>query len=292
MSFVCSSLLAASLALAQAGPSSRPASQATSASGRVADIYGELTVIYELGDGSLRAKESWRFRNDAGTLKNPQNFKLMLPKDARRINLDENSAPFEISGSQIEITRSLSQGDQNLGLTYEIPLDSGAAATNRNFPFKVGGIRLIMEDTAGLEVTTSVASSKRTRDLNGIVFAIWDLEAVLPGQNIKVDISGLPSRGTWMRTLMLLASVAVLVWMILSLTQSAPTNADVHTSAPQSVMSASARKTRLLQALELLEDEHTAQALDEEQYRRRKKTLLNQLASAMREQNLEQGSSP
>lgn len=291
MSFCIAALTLTSALLTQTGPSSRPASQAVRSGGAITDLYGEVSVIYELGENSLRAKESWRFRNEGAFRLDPKLFRLSLASDLKRARLDEDSAPFQLVGTEITLTSGLGPGEHNLGLTYEVPLDSGTRKTERSFPFRVGGVRVIMESTPGLEVTSSIASTRRTRDLNGIVFAIWDLQAIAPGQVMKVTLSGLPSRGTWMRTFMLIASVLVLLWMVVALRGVPPSNESVQANAPRSVMSATARKTRLLQALELLDKDLETSVLDQKQYERRQKALLKELASTMRQQELEQGSS-
>ena len=291
MNLSLASLTLVSVLLSQSGPASRPVSQPARVGGQITDIYGEVTVIYELGEGTLRAKESWRFRNEGAFRLDPKVFSLSLPKDLKRARLDEDSAPFQLNETEITLSAGLGPGEHNLGLTYEIPLSSGSNTTTRRFPFRVGGARVIMENTPGLEVSSSIAASKRIRDLNGIVFAIWDLQAFAPGQAMEIDISGLPSRDTWMRTLTIIASILVLIWMVIALRSESPSQEAIQAQAPKSVMSAGARKTRLLQALELLEQDLEEASLDQKQYERRQKALLKELASTMRQQELEQGTS-
>ena len=289
MSLSLTNLAFVSILLSQAGPASRPGSQPAQVGGQITDLYGEVTVIYELGENTLRAKESWRFRNEGAFRLEPKLFQLGLPKDLKRARLDEDSAPFQLNETDITLTAALAPGEHNLGLTYEIPLESGSTKTTRRFPFQVGGARVIMENTPGLEVSSSIAASKRSRDLNGIVFAIWDLQAIAPGQAMEISLSGLPSRDTWMRTLTIIASMLVLVWMVVALRGETPSEDEVQANAPKSVMSAGARRTRLLQALELLEQDLRDASLDQKQYERRQKALLKELASTMRQQELEQG---
>jgi len=250
-----------------------------------------MTVIYELSENALRAKESWRFRNEGGALIAADKFKLNLPENARRIVLDEDSKPFEIKDQSIYHAAPLPVGELNLGIAYELPLDGDTALTLRNFPFSLGGARIISENLPGIEFTSSVQASKRTRDLNGIIFAIWDLGGVKPGQTLELKLSGLPTRGTLLRDLTIVCIIFILIWMTWALRQAAPSTDEMLIDTPRSIMSAGARKTRLLQALEVLDQDLASATIDEKQYTRRQKALLKELATTMRSCQLEEGSS-
>jgi|GEM_PF-3314402 len=281
-----------SLAIAQAGPTSRPASQPSSpVGGNITDLYAELTVIYELGDDALRAKESWRFRNEGSFQLSPELFQVALPSGSRRIRLDENSAPFSLSGTTLRLDSPLKPGEHDLGLSYELPLSGGAADIQQYFAFRMGGVRMIMENMPGLQLNASVKVSKRTRDLNGIVFAIWDLSGFATGQEMKVDISGLPTKQTWMRDLTLASCVLILLWMGLSLLRKTPASSSTPLIYQHNIMSASARKTRLLDALNALSEDLEQNVIQQEQFERRQKALLTELAATMRQHDLEQGTS-
>ena len=278
------------LTVAQAGPASRPASQAVvPVGGKITDLYAELTVIYELGDNALRAKESWRFRNEGSYQLTPELFQITLPAGTRRVRLDENSAPFNLSGTTLGLASPLPPGEHSLGLTYEFPLSGGSADIEQYFAFRMGGVRIIMENMPGLQLNASVQASKRTRDLNGIVFAIWDLSPFGPGQEMKVDISGLPTKQTWMRDLTLAACVLILLWMSFALLKGAPASTEGIVTHQQNLMSASARKARLLDALDALSEDLDQNVIEKEQFDRRQKALLKELAITLRQHELEQG---
>ena len=280
------------LAIGQSGPASRPASQAVApVGGKITDLYGELTVIYELGDNALRAKESWRFRNEGSSQLAPELFQITLPSGSRRIRLDENSAPFNLSGTTLGLESPLKPGEHNLGLSYEFPLSGGTAEIQQYFAFRMGGVRMIMENMPGLQLNTSVKASKRTRDLNGIVFAIWDLNGFTPGQEMKVDISGLPTKQTWMRDATLVSCVLILLWMSIALFRKTPDSSSAPLINHQNIMSASARKTRLLDALDALTEDLEQKVIEREQFERRQKALLKELAVTLRQHDLEQGTS-
>ena len=142
------------LAVTQTGPASRPASQAVvPVGGKITDLYAELTVIYELGDNALRAKESWRFRNEGSYQLSPELFQITLPAGTRRVRLDENSAPFNLSDTTLGLASPLPPGEHSLGLTYEFPLSGGSADIQQYFAFRMGGVRIIMENMPGLQST-------------------------------------------------------------------------------------------------------------------------------------------
>lgn len=290
MSAIALSNILLCLTVSQSGPASRPASQAVApVGGKITDLYAELTVIYELGDNSLRAKESWRFRNEGAFQLSPELFQITLPAGTRRTRLDENSAPFTLSGSTLGLSAPLMPGEHSLGLTYEIPLSRGSADIQQYFAFRMGGVRIIMENMPGLQLNASVQASKRTRDLNGIVFAIWDLSPFGPGQEMKVDISGLPTKQTWMRDVTLAACVLILLWMIIALVKPSKNDEVPAFAKHQNIMSASARRTRLLDALEALREDLANDVIEQKQFDRRQKALLKELAVTLRQSELEQG---
>jgi hypothetical protein len=283
-------ILVATLLPTQGQPSAQPSSQPSAINGSITDLYAEMTVIYELSENVLRTKESWRFRNDGRARIAAEQFSLALPEGALRIVLDEDSKPFKVDAQNIHYGGPLPLGEFNLGIAYDLPLKSGDILIRRSFPFRFSGARIITEDLPGLGFSSSLKAKKRTRDLNGIVFAIWDVGGVEPGQGIELTLSGLPTRGTMLRDLTFLASALVLLWMIWALRRASKTKTEFPSPiAAEGIMSGDSRKTRLLQALEVLDEDHKTSKIDEQQYARRQKALLKSLAHALRDRELEEG---
>ena len=276
------------VALAVPAQASRPASQPSPTGGKASEIYGEFTVIFELGDGSMNTQESWRLRNDSARTVAPSETRVPVPAGARKLHADEEGGPFvaEPDSSAFKAKRALGPGEHSVSGAYVLPVDGGTVRFSRRVPFNMGGARLILEESSGLALSSNVKATKRSRDLNGVKFAIWDLEAFAPGTQLDIEISGLPSRSTLPRSIALGAIALILLWMIWALkTGTAP---GAQATAPLGVLSAKARTDRIMRAVELLEAALAAEKITSEQHERRKKTLLKQLASTLRERSLEQ----
>jgi hypothetical protein len=272
-------------ALLLSQPSSQPAA-AAGGQGGAGDVYGELTIIYELAEKVLRTQESWTLRNMSGKEVPAQAVTIDLA-GVRKLRLDDSSIGFRASddGTRIVADRAIAQEDRTVSGTYEVPLSGSSLVVRRRLPFNMGRARVILEDSPGLSLSSNVTFTKRSRELNGLNFAIWDFPAMPPGQELELRFSGLPARATWPRSLAV--AIAFLIagggaWLLR--TRRVP-GAD-HTMA-LGPLSGKARRDRLVKAIELLKRDLDAGKIDEKRYQRRHEALMQELAVVLREIEIE-----
>ena len=276
------------LALATAGqPASQPAAPAAPG-GTAADVHGELTVIFELGDGILNTQESWRLQNLSGKLVPADQLTFAMPEGVSKLRLDEETpSPFEAAPDSSEIRGKgpMGPGDHTLAGAYQLKTDGSSVRFRRRVPFRMGGARLILEAMPNLTLTSNVKSTKRTRDLNGVKFSIWELDPFAAGTTLDITIDGLPAKRAWPRQAALALVALIIAWMLWSLTSGKAPGAQA--KARLGVLSAQARCDRIVRAFEILEADHADEKISDQQHARRKKALLKELAVALRESELE-----
>lgn len=278
--------LIATVALLLAQPASQPTGAPVAGGGKVSDLYGELTIIYELGENALNAQESWRIRNDSGRAVAAKDLDIDLPLGSRRVRLDEGSEPFAASpdGTSIEAEAPFGPGERAFGVSYQIPISGSSATLSRNLPFKMGGARVIMQNVGGLRIESNFKTDFRTSDLNGLEFGIWQVEGMAAGSDLTLTIGGLPSQPGWPRHAAVGLCIGILGWMVLMLRRD-------HVARAQrrpGVLSASARRDRLIKAIELLDADLVTDTIGADQHKRRHSTLMKQLAETLRELDIEE----
>lgn len=287
-------LAACALALpaaALAQPASQPASRPAAPGGKASDIQAELTVIYEIGEQALNTQESWRLSNGGGKLVSADDAAIDLPPTATRLRLDADVRGFLAAedSKSIRPNGPIGPGDHGVSGAYQITFSGDEATLRRRVPFSLRGARIIMENVPGLEVTTNVQSERRVRELNGLEFAIWDTAPVPAGGELVLTLRGLPTRPTWPRNLAMAVAIAIVGWMIWSLTRREEQAA---AGGPLGALSAHARKERIVAAIELLERDHAEGKVEDKRYQRRHAALMKDLAAALREEAVQAGKVP
>lgn len=271
-----------------AQPASRPASAPAELGATAGDVYGELTMIFEVGEEAINTQESWRLDNRSPKAVAPELLTIRLPAGARKLRLDGDTKPFVAleDSSGIEAEGPLPPGEGSVSGAYQLPIDGSASTLRRPLPFRMGGVRLIMENIAGLELETNVRNTRRVKELNGLEFAIWDLDATPAGTELEIRLRGLPSRARWPRNLTVATMIGILVWMVVMLVRGRGETVAHH--ARLGTLSAAARRDRLVRAIELLDEQLAEDRIPADQHRRRHQTLLKDLAAVLRELDVEE----
>jgi hypothetical protein len=273
------------LLAAQAGPASQPASQpAMGPAGRASDVSAELTIIMELGENAVHVQENWFLRNPAGKSVPASELAIVSPAGAKFLRLDEqNAGGFKAreDSTVLESTRPLGPEGTDVTSGYILDAKGSSITFDRAVPFSLRSARLIIPDFDGLTLSTSHPTNRRTRDLNGQRFAVYDLTAIPAGTTLPITLDGLPSQNAWPRRVALVAVFGIVAWMAWALkTRAVPGSSE---SVQLSPLSSRARRDQIVKAIEVLERDFREQKISEKKYQRRKDELMSELAGALRE---------
>jgi hypothetical protein len=277
------SVLVALLALAQ--PASQPASQPNlPAGGTAQDVTAQVTMILEPDEQHVKASESWSFSNSGGRLVDASALYIPLPAGSRRLSLDENgSEGFQGAedASRVAATAPLGASPASVAFAFLWAMDGGTAQQRRSIPVNVNGMRVIIEDIPGVEVSSNLAFTRRVRELNGLNFVVMDFTQPLPaGGSFELTVSGLPSRTTLPRTAALLAVAGLIGWFVLQLGGARAKGGE---ATPMGALAAPARRDRIVKALELLERDRAEDKITDKRHARRHAELMKELADVLRE---------
>lgn len=264
-----------------AGPASAPASRPSLAHGGTGrDVQADLTVIYEIDEHHLKTQESWSLSNTSNKRIEPGALVFVLPENTRRLRLDENTPGFAApdAGGRFFATAPLLDGAHGIGAAYLTDFEGASVTVRRRTPVNLRSVRLIIQKVPGLRFSASMPHQSRDRDLNGLEFAIFTLGPIPAGDAFAYTFDGLPAQSAVPSYLALALCLGMVAWMVFSLLQPRPKPA--HTMG---VLSAEARRDRLLKALELLERDRAENKIEPRRYARRHEALMSELADVLRE---------
>lgn len=279
-------LLAAAISLLGQGPSSQPASPPAASSTDISQASAQVTIIHELGDQALRTQESWAIVNNGTSPIDPSVLTITYPT-IRLLRLDEDVQGFEAAEDRqtIRATRPLAPGTSAVSGAYILDTQRGTASYKRRFPVEVEVLRVILEEAPNLKLVSNIEATRRNRDLNGIKFAIWDFATIPANQEVSIEVSGIPYKPTWPKNLTLALAVLIVLWAGWAIRSGQVPGGEK--SGVLTPLSASARKDRILRAIEILDRDLEQEKLSENRYRRRHEDLTKQLAVVLRELDLE-----
>lgn len=276
------------VALAAAGqaPSSQPASQPGTVTQDLRGVSAQITIIHELGDQSLRTQESWAIANHAGASIDPKLLTIEFPR-IRLLKLDDDVQGFEASEDRqtVRATRPLPPGTGSVSGAYILDTARGTATYRRRFPVEVEVLRVILEEAPGLTMVSNVEATRRSRDLNGIKFAIWDFARIPAQQEVNIEIRGIPYKSVWPSRVTLALAALIVLWAAYAIRTGRVPGTGV--AGGLNPLSAAARRERILRAIQLLDRELAEEKVTENRYRRRHEDLTRQLAVVLRELDLE-----
>lgn len=259
------------------GAASRPAT--TGPIGKVGPevLRAQATFILEIDEKKLRAQESWQIQNPSNGAVPASALVFGLGNGTSKVALDENTPGFELreGDDSVRASQDLGPGMAGFGAAYFIEKTGGSVTLNRTFPVMTQG-RIILPSLDGVRLETSMPTSMRTRELDGIVWQIYEYTDVVGP--VRLTLTGLPTPATWPRDLMLVLCGLAVVWMVVSLLRTPKL-----TPAPITVASAETRREQLLRAIELLEQDRRDGVLDGARFANRRKALLAELAQVLAE---------
>jgi hypothetical protein len=265
-----------------------PPAQPVPAAGTARDVSAQLTMIIETGENQLNVQETWNLKNRGGGTIPAAALEIPLPRGAKFARVEEKVRAFRVAESMmsIEATEPMPPGDRDLMEGYIYDANDGSADMQRPIPFAVENARFIIQDFPGLSVSTSARSEKRTRDLNGRTFAIYDMTQLPMGVPLSISITGLPSHTLWPRRLALAGVFAILAWMVFALsTKSVPgKEGEEPIIGP---LSPHAKRDQIVKAIEVLERDFKEEKVKEKRFQRRHAELLKELGTVLKEIELE-----
>ena len=263
------------------GPTSAPASRPALARGGTGqDVQGDLTLIFEIDEHHLKTQESWTLSNSSGKQIEPRQLVFVLPEQTRRLRLDDNIKGFTApeAGRRFLATQPLQAGNHGIGAAYLTKLNGDSVTIQRRIPVNLRTTRVIIENVSGLKFSSSIPHESRVRDLNGLEFAIFTLGPIPAGGTLEFSFDDLPSNSTAPAYIALAMCFALVGWMVFALFQPAPRNVQT-----MGVLSAEARRDRLVKAIELLERDRAEDRIKPKRYTRRYEELMTDLADVLRE---------
>ncbi|MBX2813358.1 MAG: hypothetical protein KTR25_16200 [Myxococcales bacterium] len=270
--------------------SSQPSSAPAGAPASKSELRSQATFILELDENHMKVQENWQIQNPTSGFVPAKDLVFSLGDGARRLTVDEDVVGFEANeaGTVISAKRALGPGSHGFAGAYLAPVHDGRLRFSRRFPVPIQAGRVIVEDIAGLDLKANIPLSRRTRDLNGLSFVIFDFNQVPADSLFEFQVTGLPSRNGWPRTIAFGLCGLALIWMLYALLNN-PQRDQVHQT--MGALSAEARREQLLKALELLEEDRQAGKIVDKQHDRRHASLMRELADVLREQDIVQRSS-
>lgn len=275
-------ITAIALLLAAQQPSSQPAGPA---SGSPADVVAEVTFLFEIGEKSLGATENWNLGSQGKTIAATA-LAFEIHDGAKKVKVDDKSG-FHVEEGTLRLTSNQPlTDDRPISISYETPFSGSKIVLRRTLPFNMSRARVVFEDLPGFRLETVPESVKRTRDLNGIKFAIWDFPSMPPGTQLELIATGLPSKPVWPKFLAVFAALAIAAWAVWALINHRAPGADAALAIGP--LSGRARRDRLVKAIELLKRDFEASQLNEKQYARRHEALMQELAVVLREIEIEE----
>ncbi|MBI2376212.1 MAG: hypothetical protein HYV07_19620 [Deltaproteobacteria bacterium] len=268
--------------LAQDVPASGP-SEATG--GALSDLTAELTMVVEVEEDRVNVQETWTFHNTSGRAI-ADRLSIDLPSGARRLNLDEKITGWKgrDNFTGIDSTAPIPSGDTQLDAIYQLSAKGSAINVQRRIPIQLNAMRVIAEELPGIALTSSLKPARRKRDFNGIAYAIWDFSPISSGVSLDVRIAGLPSREGWSKLAALGACALTVLWAIFAVVTGKAPGAGREVLGP---LSPRARRDRVIRAIELLEQDRREDKVTDKKYSRRHEELMQELASTLREIDLE-----
>jgi hypothetical protein len=277
--------LLASIAQAPEAPASQPAAQ--QASGTARDVTADLTIIFELGERELNVQEDWQLSTNGKTVPASE-IHIPAPRGARGVRVEERTGKgFHANETMtgIDATESIS-GSRSFTSGFLYNITSDPVAFSRPLPFALHEGRIVVQDVPGLSVSANVETHRRTHDMNGHSFVIFDIQSMPTNGTLDITLSNLPSHTAWPKRAALAAIAGIIVWMIWALKTRAVPGAE---GAEPSFgpLSAHARRDQIVKAIEVLENDFREERVKEKKYERRHKELMKELATVLREIDLE-----
>ena len=134
-----------------------------------------------------------------------------LPREARGATVLEGSSPQAVAaGARLRVTGPFAPGSTHVEAAYELPYSGGVVAVNQAFPAALDRVTILVSQIGGLTLKSPQLASLQPTSRSGQEVLVGTGPGLAAGQSLSFEITGLPHRATWPRTLALtLASIIV-----------------------------------------------------------------------------------
>jgi hypothetical protein len=279
--------LFAALALAQpapSAPSSQPSSQpASGAQGTSRDVNGDLALVIEIAENDLSIQENWTLSPAGGKQIPAAEIRFFAPENSKLLRMDQEAQGFRVTENMraVEATAALTS-QRTIAFGYLLSKTGSSALFTKILPVPISGGRIIVQDLPDLSVKVNVGEVvPRKRDLNGLMFAIYDLPPMSQGADLSITLRGIPSKTKWPKFGAAGVALAIIGWMIWALVMRAAPGRDP--AVAHSPVSAMARRDQIVKAIEVLERDLAAEKVKPKKFERRHSELMKELALVLRE---------
>ena len=248
-------------------------------------LKSQVFLSFELEESYLKVQESWQIENPTNGHVPAEDIVYALGGNIRNLKLDEDVMGFATKegSTVIRATGPIRPGSTHFAFSYRLPVSgSGRADVRRRLSIPITSGSIVAEDIEGVDVSGSLEFS-HTADLNGLNFRVFRMANLNREQELVIQFTNLPFHNAVPRYIAFALSGAAFVWLIWGLT-----TIPISNTSQKGALSAEARREQLVRALEILEEDRSSGQIEGKKYERRRKGLMADLASVLREVHLAQ----
>lgn len=198
-----------------------------------------------------------------------------LPSEATGAGLLEGGSPLAtVKGRRVTIAGTLPSGVTTVPVAYRIESWGDTWTLSQTFPLPVVDVALVVQKVGGMRLSSPSAPTVRDTQLQGSPFIMGTGASVPAGTPLQLTLSGLPHRSRMPVYVTLTIAGALVAWGAwMAMSQSGAS------SAAQAARrrDLEARRDRGLSALAALERRRAARALNDDDYREERESLVADL---------------
>lgn len=147
----------------------------------------------------------------------PSPVVLDLPDGAFGTSLLEGSSPqAKVSGNRVSIAGPFKPGRTTVQIAYQLASAGAARTIVQQFPAALDGFSVAVQKVGDLRLQSPQITRQQDVNAEGRPFVLGNGPAVPVGRAVTLDLSGLPHRDTWPRSVSLVLVIAILAggfWM-------------------------------------------------------------------------------
>ena len=168
-----------------------------------------LLLVGDEGNKSLSGVEVVTLVNDSDRayipdLSQPINMDFLrfsLPRGSTGLDVGSNLS----GGGTINVgigfgfTAPVPPGSHQVTYSYHVPYDKSRIVLDYSFPMGADSFNVLMEDDLGSINDPRVLSSGAQTDVGGTLYSSWEASGFLPGEDLIIELVGLPRPTVWSR---------------------------------------------------------------------------------------------
>jgi hypothetical protein len=212
------------LLVALGGISAAPAPDAKPVAGTVT-LGGETRIIVELDDDTLTVFYVLDVVNGGAAPVNPATPVVFdLPRGAMSPGLMEGSSPqAEVKGGRVTFSGPFKPGRTSAQFAFGLPPAGETRTIEQAFPVAIDTLSVEVQKVGALQVRSAQLTSQRDVTTEGKLYVMAAGPTLPAGRTLSIELSGLPHRETWPRTVAYALALAILgigAWVVMGTTGS------------------------------------------------------------------------